>query len=256
MKTKLNMKKVIAVLALALTSSFTFAQDVPSSSSLSLGADFQSRYIWRGQNLGGDASSIQPSIEYATGKFTFGTWGAFSTSPVIEGMILSDDDSYSTLNKSYAQEIDTYVTYAPTESLSFVLTDYHNPSSETSFLQYNSHILELGATYTKGAFGLSVFANVAGNADKIGDTQAYSSYVELSYSKKVGDIDFGAHAGAVIFDRATSPWYSTDGSGFINLGLTAAKEIKITDSFSLPVNAALTVNPESDNVYLTFGFSL
>ena len=234
------MKKVIAVLALALTSSFTFAQDAPSSSSLSLGADFQSRYIWRGQNLGGDASSIQPSVEYATGKFTAGVWGAFSTSPV---------------ETSLAQEIDTYVTYAPTESLSFVLTDYYNPSATNDVLKYNNHLLELGATYTKGAFGLSVFANIAGNGDKIGDTQGYSSYAELSYSKKVGDVDFGLHAGAVIFER-TDYTYGSDGSGFINLGITAAKEIKITDSFSLPVNAAFTVNPEDNKAYLTFGFSL
>lgn len=235
------MKKVITILAIALTSTFTFAQDAPvkSGGTLSLGADFQSRYIWRGLNLGGDASSIQPSIKYTTGKFTVGSWGAFSTSAIAP---------------SSAQEIDTYVTYAPTESLSFVLTDYHNPSSGTNFLQYNYHILELGATVKKGAFGLSAYVNVAGNADKIDDEQAYTSYAELSYSKKVGDVDFGAHVGAVIFDRKSL--YSTDGSGFINLGITAAKQVKITDSFSLPVNAALTVNPESDKVYLTVGFSL
>lgn len=242
------MKKVITILAIALTSTFTFAQDAPvkSGGSLSLGADFQSRYIWRGLNLGGDASSIQPSIKYAIGKFTLGSWGAFST---------------SAMAPVSAQEIDTYVTYAPTESLSFVLTDYHNPSSETNFLQYNYHILELGATVKKGAFGLSAYVNIAGNADKIDDEQAYTSYAELSYSKKVGDVDFGAHAGAVIFDRAETSTpgaglYGTDGYGFINLGITAAKQVKITDSFSLPVNAALTVNPESDKVYLTVGFSL
>ena len=235
------MKKAVIILALVLTSTMTFAQDVaPSSNNLTLGADFQTRYIWRGQNLGGDASSIQPSVKYASGKFTAGVWGAFSTSPV---------------ESSYAQEVDTYVTYAPTESLSFVLTDYYNPSATNDVLKYNNHLLELGATIKKGAFGLGIFANIAGNGDKIDGDQGYSSYAELSYGKKIGDVDFGIHAGAVIIDR-TAYTYGTDGAGFINLGINAAKQIKFTDSFSLPVNASLTVNPESNKIYMTFGFSL
>lgn len=232
-------KRIILVFVAMLTISAVSAQE-ESGSSVDLGVDVQSRYIWRGLQLGGNSPSLQPYVEISMGKFTFGAWGAYSTGGVSAG-----------------QEADLYATFNAADNFSITLTDYFFPTEggAMDYLKYNGHVLELMLGYSAGDFGFTVATNIAGNADldSNGD-QAYSTYAEISYGTTVGETDFGIFAGAVFMDDAG--YYLTTGSGLINLGISASKEIKITDSFSLPVNAALTVNPDAENVYLTFGFSL
>lgn len=234
-----TLKKIVLVFVALFSLTAINAQE-ESGSSLDLGLDVQSRYIWRGLQFGGSSPSLQPYVEVTTGKFAFGAWGAYSTGGVTSG-----------------QEADLYATFNATDNFSITLTDYFFPSEGGSmdYLKYNGHVLELMLGYTAGDFGFTLATNIAGNADldSNGD-QAYSTYAEISYGTTIGSADFGIFAGAVFMDDAG--YYLTSGSGLINLGISAAKEIKITDSFSLPVNAALTVNPDAENVYLTFGFSL
>lgn len=225
---------IIAVLGVSTMN----AQD---GASVDLGLDVQSRYVWRGIQLGGNSPSLQPYVEVSTGKFAFGAWGAYSTGGVSAG-----------------QEADLYATFNASENFSITLTDYYFPTEGVGtmdYLKYNGHVLELMLGYSAGNFGFTVATNIAGNADlDVNGDQSYSTYAEVSYGTTVGSTDFGIFAGAVFMDDAG--YYLTSGSGLINLGISASKEIKITDSFSLPVNAALTVNPDAENVYLTFGFSL
>jgi hypothetical protein len=66
-------------------------------------------------------------------------------------------------------------------------------------------------------------------------------------------VEWTAEAGA-------TPWatnYYADANGFAvcDLSLTASKEIKITDSFQVPVYAKVTFNPASEQSYITFGLS-
>ncbi len=81
MTIKTNLKNVLTIIVLTF-SIYCFSQSVEKvkfKSNLDLGADFKSRYIWRGINLGGNTPSIQPFIEYAFAKgWAFGSWGAFS----------------------------------------------------------------------------------------------------------------------------------------------------------------------------------
>jgi len=44
--------------------------------------------------------------------------------------------------------------------------------------------------------------------------------------------------------------------GFVNIGITLSKEITISDDFSLPVCCSLITNPQAENIYMVFGFSL
>jgi|Marorgknorr_s2lv_3_1036020.scaffolds.fasta_scaffold11750_3 hypothetical protein len=229
------MKKLI--LLFVLTGSLNaIAQE--TSSNFSFGADVQSRYIWRGLQLGGASPSVQPSIEYATGKFTFGAWGAYSLG-----------------GSNLVQEMDLYLTFEISDAVSLTVTDYYFPTegAVNNYLTLGTntgHVYEAMISFAgTEAFpiGLTVASNFAG-------ASTGSTYVEASYTKTSGAIEYTLFAGGVFGDD--DGYYLTDGSGLINLGIGISKEIQLTKSFSLPVNTALIINPDAENVFLTFGFSL
>ena len=234
------------VTLLLLISSTGFSQeennDETKSSNWDLGASFQSRYIWRGINLGGNSASIQPSITYSTGIFTIGAWGAYS--------IGSDQ---------FGQEADIYITISPFDFLSFTVTDYFFPNDRLPDNNYfhQGHVLEFMASFPgfeKFPLGISVATNIAG-ADKTEDgDQSFSTYLEASYPINAGFVDVKLFAGAVFGDRGG--YYQTDGSGFINVGFGVSKAIKITEKWSLPVDAALIYNLDAENIFITFGFTI
>jgi hypothetical protein len=245
------MKKII--LALFMISSLktvaqTASDSIPktSSSSLDIGVDIQSRYIWRGLQLGGNSPSAQPYMEFSTGSFSIGAWGAYNLGGLSTG-----------------NEADLYISYSISETFSITITDYFFPSDGNSqeYFPYNKgHVFE-GMISFAGTdnfpIGLSVATNFGGAIkydDNGKEKSAYSTYVEISYSKTIGEVEYSLFAGAVFADD--NSYYLTDDSGLINLGISVAKEIKLSDSFSLPINAALILNPDAENIYLTFGFSL
>ena len=47
-----------------------------------------------------------------------------------------------------------------------------------------------------------------------------------------------------------------EGFGVVNVALTASKDIRITDSFSIPVFAQVAANPYSKNAFFVFGITL
>ena len=54
----------------------------------------------------------------------------------------------------------------------------------------------------------------------------------------------------------TNMFYGNDKFSFVNVGITASKEIKITDDFSLPIFASYIVSPNQDKAFFLFGISL
>ncbi|RLD78233.1 MAG: hypothetical protein DRJ07_13530, partial [Bacteroidetes bacterium] len=105
LKSKIRLKHFLILTCLLFT--FTgYAQEEGAeekkTSNWDLGASFQSRYIWRGINLGGNSASIQPSISYTTGIFTIGAWSAYSVG-----------------SDQLGQEADLYMTISPLDFLSF-----------------------------------------------------------------------------------------------------------------------------------------
>ncbi|WP_233551899.1 hypothetical protein [Parabacteroides sp. AF48-14] len=79
----------------------------------------------------------------------------------------------------------------------------------------------------------------------------YSSYFEAAYDVNVWGISFQPSVGI-------SPYKSqySDGFGLNSISLKASKEIKLSESFSLPVFTQVIAAPEHDNVFLVFGISL
>ena len=223
------MKKTILLLFLACTFGVN-AQD------FSFGADVQSRYVWRGIQLGGESPSLQPGVEMTAGNFAVGAWGAYS---------LGGDNA--------AQELDLYVSYALTDAISVSVTDYYFPEggSGHDYLKLDSkttgHVYEATLSFA-GTDAFPVALTVASN---VGGASTGSTYLEASYDTN----DFTIFAGGVVGDD-DDYYLSEDGTGLINVGISLAKEIQLSSTYSLPVNTSLVLNPDAGNVFLTFGFTL
>ncbi len=51
-------------------------------------------------------------------------------------------------------------------------------------------------------------------------------------------------------------YYGTNSFNVINIGVTAIKEIKITDNFSLPIFGSYILNPNQEISNFVFGISI
>jgi len=232
-----TIKKITLVFVAILSFSTMNAQEEESKSSLDLGLDVQSRYIWRGLQLGGESASAQPWAEFASGGFSIGAWGAYSLGGV-----------------NGIQEADFYVGYAFSDAFSVTVTDYFFPGAGASYFPYNDgHVFEAMLSYA-GPIGIAVATNFGGAIEDENGDNAYSTYVEASYETEINGTPLSLAVGGVFGDD--NSYYFTDGSGLINVTIGTSKDIKLSDSFSLPVNAAVTLNPDSEDIFLTFGFSL
>lgn len=203
--------------------------------------DVVSSYIWRGQDLGN--VSLQPTLGIGYKGLSLTGWGSVG---------LSDP--------SDTKEFDLTLSYA-IGGLNIGITDYwfnNGLDPENRYFKYDAHgtnhVLEANIGYDFGLASLQWFTNFAGNdgVNKDGK-RAYSSYVELTVPFKLATVDWTATAGAVPF---STDFYGTDGFAVTNLALRATKEIKVTESFSVPVFGQVVANPCSQKAYLVIGFTL
>lgn len=203
--------------------------------------DVVSSYIWRGQDLGN--VSLQPTLGIGYKGLSLTAWGSVG---------LSDP--------SDTKEFDLTLSYA-IGGLNIGITDYwfnNGLDPENRYFKYDAHgtnhVVEANVGYDFGLAGLQWFTNFAGNdgVNKDGK-RAYSSYVELTVPFKLATVDWVATAGAVPF---STDFYGTDGFAVTNLALRATKEIKVTESFSVPVFGQAVANPCSQKAYLVIGFTL
>ncbi|MEM6647392.1 MAG: hypothetical protein AAF730_14200 [Bacteroidota bacterium] len=227
--TSLRPFSTLSVLALLLV--LSMAPISATAQSVDLGADIFNRYVWRGLDFG-EAASVQPYLEVSAGNFTIGTWASYST------------------NGGGANEHDLYVSYSA-GPLSFGVTDYYfpTPNSDFGFFDFGegeAHVLEANVGYEGTGFAL------AGNLNFFNDDDT-SVYVEVGVPLTLGETELALAVGVVPMESA---WYLTDGFAVTNISLGAGREIKITESFSLPVSVAYTINPELERSYLVFGLSL
>lgn len=216
----------------------TNAQDKVESS---VGADIVSEYIWRGQDLGN--VSIQPSLGISYKGFSLSAWGSVGVSNLAGG-------------EEQTKEFDLTLGYS-TGGFSVGITDYWF-SGGAGYMKYGSHetahVFEVSLGYDFGCFALNWFTNFAGSDYKADGDRAYSSYIEASAPFKLGGLDFTASIGATPFE-SSAVYGETSGFSVIDISVGASKEIKITDSFSVPAFAKVTLNPESDGAYFVFGVS-
>ncbi|MBN2668584.1 MAG: hypothetical protein JXR60_05075 [Bacteroidales bacterium] len=234
------MKKLLLIIsALTLLQVNLMSQEVDSL--YSIGVDVNSRYVWRGTDFGA-SPSIQPCIEVSKYNLTLGVWGAYTT------------------NMFAAQEADLYLSYNIKDMVSVTVTDYFFPNETQRMDGYftnwfdkdlSGHSFEAMLSFTYKNLSVMGATMVYGaDAVKSNGDRAYSTYLELGYTHKNIDYFIGASPGEGIYQaRAT-------GFNVVNLGLTGHKDLKITESFSLPISASLIVNPEAEKIFIVIGFSL
>ncbi len=219
---------------MALTST-AVAQDQVEAT---LSADFVNQYIWRGQKCG--EVSVQPTLGVSYKGFSLTAWG-----------------STELVDQEYSKEFDLTLAYT-TGGFNIGITDYYFDGGAPYFkysAHETAHVFEANIGYDFGPVAIQWFTNFAG-ADGVNEDgdRAYSSYFEVSAPFKLGGIDWSAAVGVVPYETS----FYADASGFAvtNITLSAAKDLKITDTFTVPVFAGITANPSTQDAYFTFGFTL
>ena len=186
------------------------------------GLDIYSGYIWRGTKFG-KGPALQPSIEFSAGGFALGAWGSFNA---------SIDE---------AAEADLYAVYGfdlkDNLSINLTLTNYYYPG--TSWMQMDSHYIEPMVNIK--IKNLSIIGAYMMNSGK-GDT-----YLEAALSAGQIDVFLGIGDGAYTVNNKFN---------VCNIGISTLKNIKITETFTIPLTGILVLNPSSEQVYIAAGISL
>lgn len=249
---KKNSLIVLFTMVTMLIANFSFSQteDEKSNDLLSVSCDLMSRYVWRGTDFGA-SPSIQPSIELNKNGFTVGAWGAYA------------------MNLTGAQEADLYVGYTYNDMFSLTVTDYFFPNEVSSYkyFDYNKnttgHIFETSLSFNgteKIPITFLLAANVYGadavklNTDGTVKGLQYSTYAELGYSYKNISAFMGFNFTDPDETLGETGFYG-NGFGVVNLGLTATKDITISNKFKLPLSVSLITNPQAEKIYLVAGIS-
>ena len=252
MKTTINKKMRVITVALLLSGlvpSTMMAQDKVEAS---VGADLVSGYIWRGQDLGG--VSVQPSLEISYKGFSLGACGSV-------GFESTDTKEFDlTLGYSiggFSVSVTDY--WFNTQVETGIDDDGETIFATNKYFKYGAHstahVFEAQVGYDFGPLAVNWYTNFAG-ADGVKENgkRAYSSYLALSAPFKLGGLDWTVDLGMV-------PWETTFYNGYTSgfcvsdVSLGASKDIKITDSFSVPAFAKVSVNPRTEGAYFAFGLS-
>jgi len=232
------MKKIVLFAMGLVASATTLAQDKVETT---ISGDVVSSYIWRGQDLGN--VSLQPTLGISYKGLSLSAWGSV-------GLTDSND----------TKELDLTLSYS-IGGFNVGITDYWFNAGldpDNRYFKYDAHstnhLFEANIGYDFGLLALQWYTNFAGNDGSNKDgKRAYSSYVEAIVPFSLAGIAWTATAGAV-------PWattsYGTTGFAVTNLALRATKDIKITDTFSVPLFAEVAANPCSQKAYLVLGFTL
>ena len=215
------------------------AQDKEIETDIS--ADIVSQYIWRGQDLG--EVSLQPTLGVSYKGLSLTSWGSVGLKSIDE-----------------AKELDLTLAYT-TGGFNIGITDYWfnaGGDPKNRYFKYDSHstnhVFEANIGYDFDKFSLQWYTNIAGNDgyNKKGK-RAYSSYFDVNVPFKLFTCDWSATLGVVPY---ATDFYNVNKFSVINVAVQATKDIKITDSFTIPIFASIATNPHDQKAYLIFGLQL
>ena len=231
------MKKIVCFAMMLVASATAFAQDEVETT---VSADVVSQYIWRGQDLG--SVSLQPTLGVSYKGLSLTGWGSVGLTEPAD-----------------TKEFDLTLAYT-IGGLNIGVTDdwFDNIGPETRYFKYDAHgtnhVFEANIGYDFGFASIQLYTNFAGNdGTKKDGKRAYSSYGEIAVPFKLAAVDWSATIGAVPHYTTS---YGTTGFAVTNVALKATKDIKVTDSFSIPVFGQVVANPCAQKAYLVFGLTL
>lgn len=242
------MKKIvrffgIAILSVSMTQAIaqeteaTVAQENTCETKLDVGLDIYSSYIWRGLKFG-YGPAFQPSIELTSGGFTLGAWGNVNA-----------NSGHDAGNDPEAFEADLYTSYSFPFGLTLGVNDYYFGGNYLG-VNFNNmartHSLEPFFEYVYDD-NLTFYGGLMFMEERVTDF-----YCQVSYDFDLFNFAIGAGDG----QYTTSPVYGNGGDfGICNLTISKEKIIKVTDSFSIPVTGAVTLNPTIERFYAYVGLS-
>jgi hypothetical protein len=239
------MKNIYLIILALLNMPLLIAQEStsasqPEESPFDAGVDIYSRYVWRGL-LFNDAPNIQPYMSLTKGGFTLMAWGSYA------------------LSKNYA-EIDLSLTYS-IGNFSFTINDAYNedePEMTNEYTEWSNdqtpHFVDAYMTYQLPVQKLPLI--FTGSILLVGDPNAYGNpnytkYFEVAYPFTYKTHDFSIFAGGT-----PQQGYYSDKPDIINLGFSSTYQLKINETFSIPVTTSLIVNPGNKDAFFVVGFSL
>ena len=231
------MKKIV-ILAMGMVMSMTTLAQEEIETTIS--ADVVSSYIWRGQDLG--STAVQPTLGVAYKGLSLTAWG-----------------NYGLVDPADTKEFDLTLDYT-IKGFSIGITDYwfsKGQDPDSRYFKYDAHgtnhVFEAYAGYDFSFASVKWFTNFAGNDYNMNGKRDYSCYAEVNVPFRLAAVDWTGSAGVVPFK---SSMYRTNGFAVTYLSLRANKEIRITDTFTVPIFGQVAADPCTQNAYLVVGLTL
>lgn len=212
------------------------------NSNFHLGLEFQTKYLWRGQEYG-TSPALFPSVSYAYKGFSIGAIGAYAW-----------DGSH--------QECDLFASYS-LSGLTISVTDYYYPSSVGESDNYfdfknksTGHWWEAALSYEheKVPVWFLVSTYFAGADKNTNGKQAWSSYVEIgTHVDFLSDNSVSLTVGGAL----NRSFYNNFETGFsiVNVALKYSYVIKLKNDYEVPVSVSYVVNPQKEKSYINFAAS-
>ena len=206
-----------------------------------------SSYIWRGQAYTGRDDdhyfgvSVQPCVWASYKGFSFSVWSSLG------------------FTKHDMAEVDLELRYDNNGFYAFV-TDYWctGYGAGIKYFDYKNystgHTFEATVGYDFGFMDVNWSTNFAGyDGVTPKGKRAYSSYFEATVPFSLLTLDWVANVGLTPW--ATDYYYNATSFAVCEIGLQAAKEIKISESFGFSIFAKYCLNPSTMKSYVVGGIS-
>lgn len=214
-------------------------------SNFHLGADLQTKYIWRGMEMITEDSApvVFPQINYQNKGWFVYAMGGYA------------------INGKYA-EVDLGLSYTY-KWLTVGLNNYYYPttdSAEDSYFNFRSHqtghwfegVITIAPEKIPVYLSLSNF--FAGADKKADGKQAYSTYLELGgHYDFLHDHQLALAVGAA-FNESCYNGYA-HGFGVCNIELKYTYNVQFKNAFALPLSVAYILNPVYEKSHVNFTMS-
>lgn len=210
--------------------------------------DFVSSYVWRGIYQGAQAC-VQPTLGMSAGGFSLTAWGSTGLADV----------------KTGHKELDLTAAYSFGQITVQLADLWWGGQGNNRYFHYENnqtdHHFEAGVVYglpcEKFPLSIAWYTVFAGDDEDDEGKQQYSSYAELNYPFSVKGVDLNATLGFVPYKSMSAGMgYMTETFAVTNIALKATKEIKFSQSFSLPLYAQVICNPRTEDAHLVLGFTI
>ncbi len=231
----------LEILTLGLLISMTTLAQENEKLKAEVSADFVSSYLWRGLSV--SDASVQPKVALDYRGLSFELWGSYD---------LAGSKDFKEIDIVLAYNIGRFKV-----TLSDIWT-VHKDKADKRYFMYNAHstnhTYEAKLFYDFGPANLEWSTYFAGNDYRNESKKRnFSSYFEANVPFRLAGFDWNGALGIVPY---ASSMYFTNGFAVTNVELRVSKDIKVTDSFRIPIFMVVLANPCLEKLHMAFGITL